>query len=98
MKNKKQASDSELHLNALRKKAFGYKTEEIVEEYGAIDGDLSLLKRKITIKDVAPDLSALKAYMEYKNDNVYEKMSTTELEKEKERLLLELARTKKETK
>ena len=98
MKNKKQASDEELHLNALRKKAFGYKTEEIVEEYGAVDGDLSLIKRKVTIKDVAPDLSALKAYMEYKNDNVYEKMSTAELEKEKERLLLELAETKKETK
>ena len=98
MKNKKKASDSELHLNALRKKAFGYKTEEIVEEYGAVDGDLSLIKRKVTIKDVAPDLSALKAYMEYKNDNVYEKMSTEELEREKEMLLLELAKTKKETK
>lgn len=94
MKKKDSTRDEELTEIALRKKAFGYKTEEIVEEYGSIDGELNLVKRKVTIKDVAPDLSALKAYMDYKKDNLYEKMSTEELEKEKERLLLELGRKK----
>ena len=99
MKKTKVASDHEQIKSALRKKAFGYKTEEVVEEYGEKEGEFNLLKRKVTIKDVAPDLSALKAYMDYENDNVYEKLSTEELEKEKERLLIELAqkRSKNET-
>lgn len=84
-------SEHELLKDALRKKAFGYRTEEIVEEYGEVDGSLQLVKRKVTTKDVAPDLSALKAYQELEGESVYGKMTLSELEAERERLLKELA-------
>ncbi len=90
-KNEDQRDDKELSIDALRKKAFGYKAEEVVEEYGEVDGSFCLIKRKVTKKDVAPDLSALKAYMDFKGEDVYSKMSLSELEKEKQRLLKELA-------
>lgn len=92
----KKAKDSaserekELSLDALRKKAFGYKAQEIVEEYGAVDGEMSLVKRKVTTKDVAPDLSALKAYMELNAENGYTDMTLEELETERMRLIEEL--------
>lgn len=76
---------------ALRKKALGYETQEVVEEWGVSDGQLQLVKRKVTQKEVPPDLSALKAYMELSTPtDKYESMSVEQLLAERERLISQL--------
>ena len=45
---------------ALIKRALGYASKEVVEEFTQSDGDLVLTKRKITKKNVPPDMSAVK--------------------------------------
>lgn len=80
---------------ALRKKALGYSTSEIVEEWGMQDGSMQLVKRKVTTKDVPPDLSALKVYMEDEKESEYEAMSVEELMAERDKLLAQLKKTKK---
>ena len=76
---------------ALRKKALGYESEEVVEEWGVNDGELQLVKRKVTKKEVPPDLSALKTYMEISTPtDRYESMSVEELLQERDRLLSQL--------
>ena len=82
---------------ALRKKALGYEAREVVEEWGVSDGEMQLLKRKVTTKEVPPDLSALKTYMEVEGaESEYEAMSVEQLLEERDRLLAELKKTKKE--
>ena len=46
--------------NAIIKVALGYSLEEVTEEYGVENGELKLVKRKETKKDVPPDLKAVK--------------------------------------
>ena len=41
--------------DAVRKKAVGYTTSECVDEYSLMDGELCVVKRKITTKEVPPD-------------------------------------------
>ena len=84
-------------LCAVRKKAVGYTAEECVEEYGVNEGQLTLCKRKITVKEVPPDLSAVKMLIEIDGADPYEKMSEDELETEKKRLLLLLKEKENET-
>ncbi|MBE5732941.1 MAG: hypothetical protein E7353_07930 [Clostridiales bacterium] len=84
-------------LCAVRKKAVGYTAEECVEEYGVNEGQLTLCKRKITVKEVPPDLSAVKMLIEIDGIDPYEKMSEDELETEKKRLLLLLKEKENET-
>lgn len=82
---------------ALRKKALGYESCEVVEEWGMSDGEMQLIKRKVTKKEVPPDLSALKVYMEEENGkDEYGQMSVEELMAERERLLCQLKKTNKE--
>ena len=72
---------------ALIKKALGYDTKEIVEEYAEKDdGKIWLLKKKVTTKNVPPDITALKILMDGQEKQVSE-MSDEELEEEKQRLL-----------
>ena len=73
--------------NAVRKVALGFSLEEVTEEYGVEDGELKLVKRKETRKDVPPDLKAVKILMEEKD---YSALSDEELEREKRRLLAQL--------
>ena len=84
-------------LCAVRKKAVGYTAEECVEEYGVSEGQLTLCKRKITVKEVPPDLSAVKMLMDLDKANPYENMSEEELENEKNRLLQLLKEKEYET-
>ncbi len=82
-KNKNKDSDLK---SALIKKALGYDYKETIEEYGVKeDGEVVLLKKKVTIKDVPPDVSAIKILI----DDVpsIENLSDDELKKEKKRLL-----------
>lgn len=71
----------------LLKKAKGYKVTETVQEYAIDeDGNKRLLKEKVAKKNIPPDLSALKAYMEIADDEL-NGMSDEELEMEKKRLI-----------
>ena len=72
----------------LTKKAKGYTVKETTDEYVVADGALTLNKRKIVTKNVAPDLTAVKALIELDvtTDNV-EKLSDEQLQAEKLRLL-----------
>lgn len=79
--------DDERILNAVRKVALGFSLEEITEEYGVEDGELKLIKRRETHKDIPPDLKAVKILMEEKD---YSSLSDEELEREKTRLLKQL--------
>ena len=71
---------------ALRKVAFGFSLEEVTEEYGVEDGELRLVKRRETRKDVPPDLKAVKMLLDGSAADL-SAMSDEELENEKQRLL-----------
>lgn len=75
--------------DAVLKVALGFSVEEVTEEYGVEDGELRLVKRKETRKDVPPDLRAVKLLMEGTDVSA---LSDEELEAEKARLLRELER------
>lgn len=74
--------------DALIKKALGYTLTETCEEFVKGEDDIVLNKKKITQKDVAPDIAALKLLIEYFNINEkeIENMSIQELMQEKEKL------------
>ncbi|MBO4594360.1 MAG: hypothetical protein J5697_01500 [Clostridia bacterium] len=84
--------------DALKKKAFGYDTEETVEEFAYKEGEEILAKKKVTKKNVPPDITAIKMLLE--EDVDLSEMTDEELEKEKIRLLklLEKMNIKGETK
>ena len=75
----------------LLKKANGFVLEEISEEYAKEEdgGTLKLTKRKVTTKEVPPDISAIKVLLELNNFdfNKYKTMTDEELINEKNRLI-----------
>ncbi len=86
MEKKKNKRD--IMLDILYKKGMGYQTEEVVEEYASEDKGGELIKRKVTIKNVPPDVTALKTYLEIsKQNNEFDNLSDSELQAEKIRLL-----------
>ena len=81
---------------ALVKKAIGFDTVETVEEFSETDGEIKLLKRKVTTKSIPPDVSAAKLLMEMQSDERdVTDMTDEELEKERERLIKLLEDKKK---
>ena len=85
MKGKKAGEKSV--KEAVLKVALGYSLKEVTEEYGGEDGELKLVKRKETLKDVPPDLKAAKLLLE---EDDYTAFTDEELEAEKKRLLKQL--------
>ena len=79
---------------AIIKVALGYSLEEVTEEYGVEDGQLKLVKRKETKKDIPPDLKAVKLLLDGKD---YSALSDEELEAEKQQLLKRLKEEESET-
>ena len=78
---------------ALRRKAVGYTAEEVVEEYSVDpdNGQVALTKRKVTKKDVPPDLSAMKALIELNGrEDDLSAMTEEQLKDERRRLIEEL--------
>lgn len=73
--------------DAVLKVALGFSLEEVTEEYDARDGELKLVKRKETRKDVPPDLKAMKLLL---SEQDYSVLSDEELETEKNRLINQL--------
>lgn len=90
MKEKNKTVLEKDFKTALIKKAMGYDVKEVVEEYVSDDnGDVKLTKKKVTKKNVPPDIGAIKMLME--NGTKLNEMSDEELEEEKQRLLKLLA-------
>ena len=78
---------------ALLKKALGFSSDEVVEEYSLDENGNSVLnKRKVTKKYNPPDISAMKILLEKENfsDDSLSHMTLAELKKEKKRLLKQL--------
>lgn len=72
---------------ALIKKALGYDATETVEEYsGGEDGQVKLTKKKVTKKNIPPDITALKMLLESEQVPI-SSMSDEQLQQEKERLI-----------
>lgn len=95
MKEEKNNLTPERIKKALVKKALGYDAKEVVEEYvSEEEGGVKLNKKKITIKNIPPDLTALKLLMDGEVRELSD-YSDEELEKEKQRLLTLLKKTEK---
>ena len=75
---------------ALIKRALGYDAEEVIEEYVKGEDGVVLAKKKVTIKNVPPDVSALKALLELNEKNDITSMTEEQRVLEKQRLLDEL--------
>ena len=73
---------------ALLKKALGYDAEETVSEYVESDDGVKLVKKKVTKKNVPPDVSAIKMLMEEDGEKDIFTMSDEELIAERNRLLI----------
>ena len=72
----------------LLRKAKGYCFEEKTEEFAVVDGEMTLVKRKVSTKYVQPDIGALKALAELSNDmGDLSEMTDEQLKSEKFRLL-----------
>lgn len=84
--------------NALFKKAVGFEQEEIMEEYGIVDGELTLTKKKVTKKYSPPDVSAINKILEISenDENLIKTMSIEDLKKQKLVLMEELEKINKE--
>lgn len=76
---------SEEIREALLRRALGYETDEVVEEYGFSEGEAVLVRRKVTKKIVPPDVTAAKMLLE--SEKPLRAYSDEELAREKERLL-----------
>ncbi len=71
--------------DALIKCAVGLSASEVVEEFSADgDGELKLVKRKVTKRDVPPDIKAVKMLIDGENLNG---LSDDELAEEREKLI-----------
>lgn len=82
--------------DALIKRAVGYDTEETVEEYSGSGDDITMVRKKITRKNVPPDISAAKLLLEESGEDDYSAMTDEQLEEEKQRLL-KMLKDSKET-
>ena len=72
--------------------------EEVIEEYATDkDGVVVLSKKKVTIKNVPPDISAIKILLDSKVED-FSTMTDEELEQEKQRLLSLLSESEKKLK
>ncbi len=69
---------------ALKKCAVGFDTSETVEEFAVQDGELKLVKRKVTKRDIPPDIKAVKMLLDDRQESGY---SDEELSAEREKLI-----------
>lgn len=63
------------------------KEVEVIEEYSEVDGELRLLKRKKTKKDIPPDLKVVQLLLESREERYISLLSDEELEEEKQNIL-----------
>lgn len=90
-----EAKDSEKLSKTLFKKALGYTVDEVVEEYVSEEGDMRLVKKKVTKKHMPPDISAAKTLLETFNQdsvNKFSNMTDEELLQKRQEILSEIAK------
>ncbi|MGN1208338.1 MAG: hypothetical protein ACI4TI_02615 [Christensenellales bacterium] len=79
---------------ALVKRALGYLNKEVTEEFCKEDeGKMVLTKRKVTKKNIPPDIMAVKVLLEMYSDNKdlnFENLSDKELLIERDKLIEKL--------
>ena len=80
--------DNELE-QALKKCAVGFETGETVEEFAVQDGEFRLVKRKVTRRDIPPDIKAVKMLLDERPDDA--SLSDEELAAERGKLLADAA-------
>ncbi|MDE6597420.1 MAG: hypothetical protein K2K60_02140 [Clostridia bacterium] len=68
---------------ALKKCAVGFGTSEVVEEFTVEDGELKLVKKKVTRRDIPPDIKAVKMLLD---ESGVSALSDEELEAERQKL------------
>jgi len=66
--------------NVLVKRALGYTSEEVIEEYTDDNGKLKLIKRKVTKKDIPPDINAVKILLDKSDDEEFDLTNLTDEE------------------
>lgn len=72
-------------VKSIERRAKGYTVTEIAEEFALVDGQMTLVKRKVNKRDVPADVSAQKLYLELNGAD--DKLSAEEVKREKQRLL-----------
>lgn len=70
--------------DALKKCAVGLSASETVEEFAVENGELKLIKKKVTRRDIPPDIKAVKMLLD--GDGI-EAMTDEELAAEREKLI-----------
>ncbi len=79
---------TQLLIDILLKKAKGFTVQEKTDEFAVTDGELTLVKSKVSTKEVLPDVSAVKALLDIPSDSVdVSDMTDEQLQVEKLRLL-----------
>lgn len=68
----------------LKKCAVGFDTQEVVEEFTVEDGELKLVKKKVTKRDIPPDIKAVKLLMD--EDSCHDLLDS-QLEEERDQIL-----------
>lgn len=68
---------------ALLKCATGLSASEVVEEFAAVGGELKLIKKKVTKRQIPPDIKAVKLLM----DGGDGEATDEELEEERKKLI-----------
>lgn len=85
-------------IKALTKKAIGYDSQEIIEEFSLDDNmEEKLIKKKITTKNIPPDVSAVKVLLELENDNStgnLKNLTDEELDKKIDEILIKIKEMK----
>ncbi|MBR2903906.1 MAG: hypothetical protein IKC37_04590 [Clostridia bacterium] len=89
-------SQEEKLNEVLMKVAKGCRIEEIVEEYAEVDGQMRLVKRKETRKDIPPDIKAVQMLQGSSSEEKV--LSDEQLEEERLRLLQALQAAQSEPK
>ena len=70
--------------DTLKRCAVGFGTSETVEEFSVEDGELRLVKKKVTKRDIPPDIKAVKLLMDGEG---LDGLSDESLEEEREKLI-----------
>ena len=73
---------------ALYERAVGFSQEDVAEEFGIVENELRLLKRKTSKKYYPPEIRAIEMMIERdESQDEYSNMNLNELESERNRLI-----------
>ena len=85
-----EEQDNKEKLNkALIKRALGYTNKEVTEEFSSDNGNLKLTKKKVTKKNIPPDITAVKVLLDMYSltEMNFDDMTDEELLIERDKLL-----------